>query len=122
MRNILYHNRERFGKQSRNGIWTIFVNCWFSTIGYILENKIKMIESKTFYLILTVIGVPAFIYTYFIKFADIVTTRDWVKTATLSIIIICVGLFFLIRSFIKTLYAVWELMDKYKKRNKKEQK
>ena len=121
MRDILYNNREGLSESSTDGNSAVFFNTWVDYIRRVLENKIKMIESKTLYVILTVLGVPAFIYTYFTSFANIITTLDWVKTVTLSVIVIGAGLFFLIRSFIKTLYAVWELMDKYKKRNKKDE-
>lgn len=89
-----------------------------------------MIEGKTLVaIIIALIGIPAYIYTWYTNFhtvfahvayGDIYTWVDPAKTILLAIIALGSGLFFLIRSGIKTFYAWWEFIDKFKERyNKK---
>lgn len=78
-----------------------------------------MIEGKTLYAMLTIIGVPAFILSWFdTTLLDIASGWDLAKTITLAVIAIGLGLFALIRSVIKTIYAMWEFKEKYKSRAK----
>lgn len=86
-----------------------------------------MLESKpVIALIVAAIGVPAFIGTWLTNFntvfADIPAWVDPAKTLILASIAIGAGMFFLVRSFIKTMYAVWEFMDKFKDRYGKKKK
>lgn len=82
-----------------------------------------MIEGKTLYAMLTIIGVPAFIIAWFdTTLLNIASGWDLAKTITLAVIAIGLGLFALIRSLIKTIYELWEFKDKYKTRVKEKKR
>lgn len=127
MRDILYFDEKGFVRQHIRSVVSIYIRTCVSMFNTFLEETIEMLESKTLVAVLVGIGIPAGIITWFTDFntvfADIPAWVEPTKTIVLAAITIGGGLLFLIRSGIKTIYSIWELIDKtkarYKRLNKK---
>lgn len=123
MRSTLLYNRKRPFGASVNGIVSVYFRVCTDMFVSVWERTVIMIESKPILALIAIIGVPAFISTWFTNFsyvfADVYGWVDPAKTIILAAIAIGAGLFFLIRSGIKTVYAIWEFIDKFKVRYKK---
>lgn len=111
--------QHRISEQRNHSFFAIFNHSFFNSLDNLLKDLTEMLESKLAIFILTVIGVPAFIFAWFDKFANWQSDFDIWKTIILAIIAIGLGGLALFRQWIKAINEYREMRKKSLKNQKK---
>lgn len=91
------------------GVSDILNVCFRSFIGVLVDTREKMTEIKAAVILLTAIGIPAYIYAWFL---DVNTTFDLWKGIVLTVIAAFTGLVLALRYVVKLISEIHDLRQK----------